>query len=586
MPQLLSVNIGLPQDIAWHGKTVRTAVWKHAVSGKRMVRRLNVDGDKQGDVVGHGGEHRAVLVYQIESYRFWEGELARSEFTYGQFGENFTVTGLPDDEVCIGDRYRIGGAVFEVTQPRVTCFRVGIRLGEPRMAALMVAQHRPGFYMRVLEEGEVEAGDEIVKTTDGPEHFTVADADALLYLPGRDLRRLESALHIDAFSPGWKTAFRNMADAMRGRGWAESKGLVLNSGSSAAWPGFRPMRVVKVQSESHDVFSIELSADFPDETAEAVPGQFITLRLPVAKDRPPILRSYSLTDTLDLKRYPISVKHEPHGCAGRYLREQIEVGDTIDVAAPRGGFLLRAGTSPVVLLSAGIGMTPVLAMLRTLAKQASTRSVWWIHGARDGTQHPFAREVEEMLHALPDSHRVIAYSHPLSTDRPGIDFDIEGRLGVDALDRFQIPRDADYYLCGPDRFMQDFKHGLASRGIPRDRIRTESFGTTQSLMPGVIDQPTGLPHSPSGPPGIGPLVSFARSGLAVRWDERYASLLELAEACNVPVRFACRTGVCHTCLTRLLAGSVAYQPEPLERPVIDNALICCSRPDGDVTLDI
>lgn len=115
MARLLSVNVGLPQGIPWQGKTVDTAVWKTPVQGPRQVRRLNIDGDGQGDVTGHGGEHRAVLVYQIDSYRFWQSELGRSDFTYGQFGENFTVDGLPDRQVCIGDRYRIGSALFEVT---------------------------------------------------------------------------------------------------------------------------------------------------------------------------------------------------------------------------------------------------------------------------------------------------------------------------------------------------------------------------------------------------------------------------------------------------------------------------------------
>ena len=174
MAQLLSVNVGLPREIEWKGKTVRTAVWKDAVRGRRKVGRLNIDGDGQGDLQGHGGEHRAVLVYQIDSYRYWERELGRKDLVFGQFGENFTVDGLPDDEVCIGDRYRIGSALFEVTQPRVTCYRVGIRMDEPRMAALLVERHRPGFYLRVVEVGEVAAGDEIVKVSNGPERMSIA----------------------------------------------------------------------------------------------------------------------------------------------------------------------------------------------------------------------------------------------------------------------------------------------------------------------------------------------------------------------------------------------------------------------------
>jgi len=586
MAQLLSVNVGLPQDIQWHDKTVRTAIWKHAVAGKHRVRRLNIDGDKQGDLLDHGGEERAVLVYQIESHHYWAREFGRSDFTYGQFGENFTVAALPDDEVCVGDRYRIGSAVFEVSQPRVTCYRVGVRMGEPRMAALLVAHHRPGFYMRVIEEGEVEAGDEIVKVADGPARLTVTEADALLYLPGRDPGQLERALRIDAFSPGWKTAFRNMADEMRGVGWAENKGLIRNTGSQAAWPGFRPLRVVAIRTESRNVFSLELEAGVDEEAKPADPGQFITLRLPVESARAPILRSYSLTATSDPTRYLISVKQEPHGVAGRYLREHIKVGDTVEVAAPRGGFILRAGARPVVLLSAGIGATPVLAMLRALAKQASTRPVWWLHGTRNSEQRPFAREVEALLRALPNSRRIIAYSRPLPTDRLGVDFDIEGHLDVDGLSRLGAPHDADFYLCGPDSFMHDLSDGLAALSVPAGRIRTERFGPEQPFVPGVIDEPARTPQVPPGPPGAGPRVSFARSGLTVNWDDHYASLLELAEACNVSVRFACRTGVCHTCISRLMAGSVSYGPEPLERPAEDNVLICCSRPTGEITLDI
>ena len=207
MPTLLSLNVGLPRDIAWQGRTVRTGIWKERVQGRRMARRLNIDGDGQGDLEGHGGEHRAIFVYQIESYRYWQNELGRTDFAYGQFGENFTVEGLSDDEACIGDRYRIGGALFEVTQPRVTCYRVGIRLNDPRMAALLVSHGRPGFYFRVLEEGEVGAGDAIVKVLQGPEGMTVAETNALLYQPGHPADRLERALRISALSEGWRRSF-------------------------------------------------------------------------------------------------------------------------------------------------------------------------------------------------------------------------------------------------------------------------------------------------------------------------------------------------------------------------------------------
>src|ERR1700683_3872201 len=212
MARLWSVNVGLPRNVAWRGETVHTAIWKQPVQGRIPVRRLNVEGDGQGDLAGHGGEHRAVMVYQMDAYRYWEAQLGRNDFPFGQFGENFTVDGLPDDEVSIGDRYRIGSALFEVTQPRVTCYRVGIRMAEPAMPALLVSHHRPGFYFRVLEEGEVGAGDEIAKVADGPEHITVADIDALLYLPGHPRDQLDRSLRVPALSPGWKSSLQALLD--------------------------------------------------------------------------------------------------------------------------------------------------------------------------------------------------------------------------------------------------------------------------------------------------------------------------------------------------------------------------------------
>src|SRR6516162_6217975 len=243
MPRLLSLNVGLPRDIEWQGKTVHTAVWKAPVQGRRMARRLNVDGDGQGDLAGHGGEHRAVFVYQMGSYRYWENQLSRNDFTYGQFGENFTVEGLPDTEVCIGDHYRIGGALFEVTQPRVTCYRVGIRMNEPQMASLLVAHQRPGFYFRVLEEGEVGAGDEIVRVAQGPERMTVTAINALLYLPRPAKADIERALRTPALSPGWKGSFEAILRQIEQPGYTGNAGLASPEQMVTAAPGFRPLKV-------------------------------------------------------------------------------------------------------------------------------------------------------------------------------------------------------------------------------------------------------------------------------------------------------------------------------------------------------
>ncbi len=587
MARLLSVNVGLPREIAWRGRTVYTSVCKAPVQGRRLVRRFNVDGDAQGDLRGHGGEHRAVFVYQMDSYHFWERELKRSDFTFGQFGENFTVEGLADSEVCIGDRYRIGGALFEVTQPRVTCYRVGIRMDEPRMAALLVAHQRPGFYFRVLEEGEVGAGDEIVRVAQDPERMTVAAINELLYLPGPARGDVERALCILALSSGWKCSFeallRQPAQSGPNTG---NPGLASPEQMVTATPGFRPLKVARMDRECRGVVSLVLEPADGRPLTVPLPGQFVVLRLRLQADAPPLLRSYSLSGAPDTAHYRITIKEEPHGIASTYLSQQLRMGDVLDVSAPRGAFTLRGGDRPVVLLSAGVGVTPVLAMLHALVAWATPRPVWWVYGARDSLDHPFAREVRDLLVNLPLARSHVRYSRPEATDRLGVDFDAVGRLTVAALEGLGVPRESDFYLCGPAAFLDKFTAGLGGWGVARDRVHTELFTSGQPITPGVKEVPRPLPHAPPGPPGEGPSVSFARASLTVPWDPKFQSLLELAEACDVPVRWSCRAGVCHTCECGLVSGSVTYDPEPLEPPADGNVLTCCSRPREDLVIDI
>jgi len=531
--------------------------------------------------------NRAVMVYQLDSYRYWERELSRTNFSYGQFGENFTVDGLPDVEVCIGDRYRIGTALFEVSQPRVTCYRVGIRMNEPQMAALLVAHHRPGFYFRVLEEGKVGAGDEIVKVADGPERMSVAELDALLYLPGHIPEQLERALRIPALSKGWQGSFQAILQQKTSESpEAGNPGLAPPSGPPTAWPGFRPLRVSRIDRESVSVVSLTLMPADSRPLVAAQPGQFIILRMQPEPKGPVLLRNYSLSNLPSADHYRVSIKLEVNGAASTYLHNQVRVGHLLDVAAPRGNFTLQPGDNQVVLLSAGVGATPVLAMLHSLASEISPREVWWLFGARNGEDHPFAEESRNLVKALRRGKSFIAYSRPGPRDRPGVDFDASGRITVEVLEKLGVPRDADFYLCGPAAFLRDLSDGLVTWGVSDDRVHTEIFGPGKPITPGVVDPSHAPPHPPGGPLGSGPRVSLVRSGLNVCWNAKFSSLLEFAEACDVPVRWACRTGVCHTCESGLISGSVNYQPEPLEPPAQGNLLICCSQPKGDVVIDL
>jgi ferredoxin-NADP reductase/MOSC domain-containing protein YiiM len=565
--KLVSVNVGLPKNVKWRDKTVYTGIWKTPVHGSIMVRRLNIDGDGQGDLAGHGGEQRAVMVYQTESYDFWQKYLGRDDLVPGNFGENFTVTGLPDADVCIGDRYRIGDAEFEVTQPRVTCFRVGLRLDEPRMPNLLVSQRRPGFYFRVITEGHVRAGDDVVRTRRGRHELSVADVDALLYLPNRDFGRLRKIVDVPALSPGWQQSFRDMLEA-------QQESAAEPAGARPAWDGFRPLRVSAIRRESPQVMSIRLEADDHAALTPPLPGQYLTVRVPGA-GAPAPLRSYSLSGEPAAGHYRISVKREEHGLVSRWLHDHIEPGSIVEAAAPRGEFYLTDGDGPVLLMSAGIGITPVLAMLHALSASGSARDIWWLHTARNRETQAFAAEVATMIGSLQRARQSVFYTQT------------HGRVDATAIAALGVPADATAYLCGPTQFMSDMRDALIAADVDPEQIHSELFGALPPINPGIVDGALRMPpHPPAGKPGLGPSITFARSGLTVNWSSEYGSILELAEACDVPTRFSCRSGVCHVCVTGVVAGSTTYLQQPLEPPEQGSVLICSAAPESDVVLDL
>jgi ferredoxin-NADP reductase/ferredoxin len=285
------------------------------------------------------------------------------------------------------------------------------------------------------------------------------------------------------------------------------------------------------------------------------------------------LRSYSLAGAPGRSAYRIGVKREPHGIASAYLHDRVQVGDPLDVSAPRGNFVVHEGTSPLVLLSAGIGVTPVLAILHALAATGATRPVYWIHGARDRRRHAFAGEARQLLARLPRATAHVQYSRP------------HGRVTMRLLEDLGVPREAQFYLCGPAGFLHDLSSGLLAYGVAADRLHAEIFGPGEAGTPGLVNVVRRAPHSLAAAADE-VAVSFARSGVAAGWRGSYRSLLELAEACDVPVRWSCRTGVCHRCEAGLVAGTVKYDPPPLEPPAQGNLLTCCAQPTSDVVLDL
>src|ERR1700733_317146 len=462
---VVSVNVGLPQDVAWQGRTVRTGIWKKPVTGRIFARRLNLDGDGQGDLAGHGGEQRAMMVQQLDSYRYWASYLGRSDLAPGIFGENLTVDGLADAEVCIGDRFRIGSVVVEVTQPRDTCYRLGIRLERPEMPALLVAHHRPGFYLRVIQEGELGAGDHVEKLSDGPERVTVAEIDALLYSAEHKLEALRRAARIPALSPGWRASMQKRPAAAEAGGTTGNAGLGPGASAPLAWRGFRPLVIVASREESADVRSFVFAAEDGLPLPPALPGQYILVRVQPNPGAPAVTRNYSLCSPPGSPNYRIGVKNEC-GLVSGFLHQSVRAANRLEVGAPRGSFTLADGATPVVLISAGVGVTPMLGMLHGMANAMTSRPVWWLHLARDRAHHSFAKEADDLLVALPESHRCVFYSRPAPGDVIGHDFDRPGHLSAESLKDIGVPQDADYYLCGPSRFLEDLQEGLAAWGIP------------------------------------------------------------------------------------------------------------------------
>jgi len=455
------------------------------------------------------------------------------------------------------------------------------------MPALLTSSGRPGFYFRVLQEGEVGAGDEIVKVGETKERMSVAEINALLYSPDHARDRLQRALRIEALSPGWRSSFEALLQSQPTAAGSGNAGLAPAAAAHPVAPGFQPLAVAAIDQESADVLSLTMQSPDGQPLPPALPGQYVVLRLRRTGGGSPLFRSYSVSGPLSTERYRISVKVEPNGAAGTYLREHVRLGDALDVSSPRGSFILQSGERPVVLLSAGIGATPVLAMLHALAAARSTRQVLWLHGARDQQHHPFAAEVRHLVRALSHGRSYVCYSRPGARDRTNEDFDATGRLSRSILEEVGLPRDADVYVCGPPRFMAEMKDALATLGVAPQRIHVELFNGSESMTPGVIGAAARAPHPPKDEVTTGPLVSFARSGIAAHWKAAaYQSILELAEACDVPVRWSCRTGVCHNCESGLVSGAVVYEPEPLEKPADGNLLVCCSQPIRDIVIDL
>ncbi len=453
---LKSVNVSMPRDVEHEGKTVTTGIFKTPVDDKIMLRRLNLEADGQADLWGHGGAFRAVYTYPFENYAYWERELRRNDFTIGQFGENFTVEGMLDDEICIGDVFRIGGALVEVSQPRIPCYKLAIKMGSEGFQNRFLESGRVGFYLRVLEEGEVRAGDAIELVRRDPRRLTVTQVSNLLFFDKENLDATRQALQIPALSHGWKGSFQERL----------AKADTLAQGRQ----GFQDFIVDRKVSESEIITSLYLTPEDGVALPQFQPGQFLTFELDIPDHEKPVIRTYSLSDCPNPEYYRVSIKRElappdhpdlPPGLSSNYFHDRVEVGTRLRVGPPRGKFHLDQDSErAIVLLSGGVGLTPMISMMNEIIQSGSRRPVWFVHGVRNGREHAMGRHVRRIAEEKNNIRAHIRYSDPDPDDVEGRDYDSPGRIDIALLKQLLPFDDYDFYLCGPPAFMKSLYCGL------------------------------------------------------------------------------------------------------------------------------
>jgi len=580
-PKVVALSIGTPKWEDIGGRPVFTSIVRDPHPGPIDFGPNGIP----GNLTAVHTEH--VLAFGAEHYDYWARELGvpRDRWNWSWWGENLTHTGLDEHELRIGDLVRVGGAQFRVTSPRIPCFKLSWRLGQSDDFLLrLIETGRLGFHMQVVEPGRVAVGDPIEVTARSRDSLTVHDLSRLLADPGMDdVARLKAVAAIPALGDQAAGMIRKRITLIEDR----------TRMRTGRWRGWRRFTLSDVADEAVGVRSFFLRPDDEEPLALPAAGQFLTVR--TERDGEPALaRPWSVSHTDPSARlYRLSIKAVEGGAASQRMHRQLTVGDKVWARPPAGQFVLdRSGYRRIALISAGIGVTPLLPMLRAhQARGDEAPPLLWIHVTKNGRHHAFRREVAGLIAADANVQRLACYTDPDPQDRLGVDYDVAGRPTSEAISdlfagsyRFNpFGREIDFpgaetevYICGPKGFETLVREGLTAVGVKSSLIWSEAFAAAGA-----------------GGPGTAPAVEragvrFNRSGLDAEWHvEDGDTLLDMAEAAGLNPAYACRTGACQTCECALISGDVAYDPVPSVQPAPGKVLICCARPNSPrVELDL
>lgn len=570
------VSAGRATSMRVQGETITSGFAKGPVEGRLHVGLDGLDIDDHVDDALD--RDRALLLYQRSYYDDWNDELGR-DLPAGTFGENLTVEAPPDADIRLGAELRIGTARLRVTQPRIPCRKMAVRLQEgDGFPGRYLRSGRLGFFCAVTEPGDLGAGDAIELMHPGVEGMSVADMAQILYLEGGSPERLRRMLGVPELPATWRAKTERLLSRM--------------AAQDHDWAKERELTVRAVRHEAADVVSLELEDPGGRRLPPYEAGQFLTVVLELPGRDEPVQRNYTLIGrTADDSGYRIAVKRErapegakdvPDGLASGHVHDVVSAGSRIAARRPMGRFIVEPSARPVVLVSAGIGVTPMLAMLRQLRDCPLQRNVYFFHGARSSEHHAFAAEVSEIVESRDFMRLHVLYSRPSEQDILRGNFQAQGRLSVSVLERVLPSLHADYYVCGPSGFIEDIVGGLTERQVSSERIHFEYFGAA----PAPAMEESDLGAEVLDAHGRVITVTFARSGVTAPWRENLFSILALAERAGMRPDASCRTGLCGTCVSAINSGSIEYAISPLQETSEGEVLICCARPTSSLTLDV